>query len=137
VGNNNYWCVKSSQSMISKTWKASYGTLAWAPTKNCLRRCKSRHKANLITTLNGHSFLSLYITNNFSAWVQHVCICLFTKIQNWDFFMEAIDKTLFTTRVLTIYSFASCIKCLFPKMKVYLPFPFEALKLNIIFFQPP
>jgi hypothetical protein len=42
--------------------------------------------------------------------------------------MEVINKGLFTTRVLVIYSLASCIKCLFPKMKVYLPFPFEAFE---------
>jgi len=120
----------SSKSMISKTYRASYGTLAWALAKNYLKWCRCGRKANLITTLNGHSFLGLYIIDNFSTWVQHVCICLFTKTQNWNFFMEVINKGLFTIRVLAIYSFANCIKCLFPKMKVYLPFLFEAFEIE-------
>ncbi len=126
MGINNYWCVRSSKSTISKTYKASYGTSTWGLAKNHLRWCRCGCKENLITTLNDHSFLGMYITNNFSTWVQQVHTCLSTKTQNWDFFMEVINKGLFTTRVLAIYPLASCIKCLFPVMKVYLPFPFEA-----------
>ncbi len=126
MGINNYWLVRSSKSLISKTCKASYDTSTWALAENYLRWCRCGCKANLITTLNDHSFLGMYITDNFLTWVQQVHICLSTKTQNWDFFMEVINKGLFTTRVLAIYSLASCIKCLFPKMKVYLPFPFKA-----------
>jgi len=128
VGNNNYWCVKSSQSTISKTCRASCAISTWTPTKNYLRWCKSRHRANLITTLNGCSFLGLYIINNFLTWVQHMHIYLSTKIQNRNSFMEAINKGLFTTRIFIICSFASGIEWLFPKSKVDLPFPFEAFE---------
>jgi hypothetical protein len=55
-------------------------------------------------------------------------ICLSTKIQNQNSFMEAINKGLFTTIIPIICSFASCIECLFPKLKVDLPFPFEAFE---------
>jgi hypothetical protein len=44
--------------------------------------------------------------------------------------MEATNKGLFTTKVLASYSFASCIECLFLKMKVYLSFPFEAFEVE-------
>lgn len=128
MGNNNYQCVRSFQSMISKTYRASFSTLTWAHTNNYLRWCRYGCRANLITTLNGRSLLGLYITNNSLTWVQHMRICLFTKTQNWDFFMEVTKKGLFTTRIPTICSLASYIKCLFPKMKVCLPFPFEAFE---------
>ncbi len=92
VGSNNYRCVGSSRSTISKTCRASCGTSAWAPAKNCLRWCRSGREANLITTLNGRSLLGLNITDNSSAWVQHIRTCLSTKTQCWDSFMELTDK---------------------------------------------
>jgi len=42
--------------------------------------------------------------------------------------MEVTDKGLLTTRIPIICSFANCIVFLFPKMKVYLTFPFEAFE---------
>ncbi len=85
-------------------------------------------KANLITTLTGHFLLGIvsqiFLQHGYNMRAYACLQKLKTQIFSW----RSLTKGLFTTRVFTIYSLASCIKCLFPKMKVYLPFPFKAFE---------
>jgi hypothetical protein len=103
------------------------GISAWAPTKNLLMSCKSRREANLITTFDGRSLLSLYITENSLAWVQHMhmFVCKNSKMKlfhggNWQRIIH--HKNPCNMLICKLHW------CLFPKMRIYLPFPFEVFE---------